>query len=132
MGDLLELTAHMSRSLEGTPQEEWRFRYNDRYGNLINLEADEDVRLMLEEWNRCNDLCEILASRSVQTPTSSLSTSRPAVDPSYGIRAEIHVTATLARPSYSFTAANVTSILESAIAFGNEFDEPTVGVGGDE
>ena len=123
----MDLTAHMSDSLGRSPQEDWSFRYNDRYGNLVNLERDEDVRLMMKEWALCDGISRLLSERSVRdSPSSFLTPARPSVDPRFGVRAEIHV-------SINRTPAHdLIGILANTIAFTNEFAEDNAVVGVDD
>lgn len=130
MEALMSLTSHMSASLGRAPQAEWSFRYNDRYGNLVNLETDEDVRLMMKEWLFCDGLSRLLSDRSVRNSSTSFSApARPSVDPRFGVRAEIHVSRNLINQTSvsDFGARDLVGILANTIAFTNEFaDENSI------
>lgn len=86
MEDVRALTAHMGPFLGNVPQADWVYRYNDRLGTSVSLETNEDVRLMLREW----ELCHRAANR-VKQRHFILTDLNVAIDYTGNLRPELHV-----------------------------------------
>lgn len=68
------------------------YKFNDRFGCLVNLNTNEDVRSMIREWTLCHETFTRVQNRVVpRLEREYIAEQKPALNMVLGLRAEIHL-----------------------------------------
>lgn len=85
------------------------YKFNDRFGCLVNLTTNEDVRSMVREWTLCHETFTRVQNRVVpRLEREYITDQKPALNMVLGLRAEIHLFPPPADPE--IIVANMTDL----------------------